>query len=165
MNLDHVRAFGRVLGETEWLSREDLRTYQAPLLAKLLTHARGTADYYRDRFDFDTTLPEAVDRAWPSIPILARAEAVERLYALTSASVPPEAGPTHRGQTSGATGHPFPYRRSEMTHVAGQALNERMMRWWKVDPEKSLARISFDRQSNAVAALQAEHAGAGIVAR
>ena len=149
MNLDHVRAFGRVLGETEWLSREDLRAYQTPLLAKLLSHARGTAAYYRDRLDFDAASPEALEAAWTSIPILARAEAVEHLDALTSASVPPEAGPTHRGQTSGATGHPFHYRRSEMTHVAGQALNERMMRWWKVDPDKSLARISFDRQSNA----------------
>jgi phenylacetate-CoA ligase len=90
-----------------------------------------------------------LEDAWSSIPILTRAEAVanrERLFART---VPPEVGPTLDGITSGSTGYPFPYRRSNITLVAAQALNERMYRWWKVDGRKPFARIAFDRTKTA----------------
>ena len=59
-----VHAFGRTLAQTEWLSPEDLRAYQAPLVSKLLLHARQTTDFYRNRFDFDLNSPEAVEAAW-----------------------------------------------------------------------------------------------------
>ena len=45
MNSELIRAFGRTLAETEWLSSQDLRAYQAPLISKLLLHAA------RQRFD------------------------------------------------------------------------------------------------------------------
>jgi phenylacetate-CoA ligase len=146
---DLVRSFGRTLAQTEWLSADDLHLYQAPLLGKLLAHARENTDFYRDRFDFDLASPDAIEAAWPAIPILTPAEAVanrERLFART---VPPEVGPTLEGLTSGSTGFPFPYRRSNITLVAAQALNERMYRWWGVDGRKPLARIAFDRSKNA----------------
>jgi phenylacetate-CoA ligase len=159
MNSDLVRSFGRTLAQTEWLSAEDLRRYQEPLLAKLLGHARQNTDFYRNRFDFDLTSPEAIEDAWSSIPILTRAEAVANRERLFSRIVPPEVGPTHEGITSGSTGYPFPYRRSNITLVAAQALNERMYRWWKVDGRKPLARIAFDRSKSAAPPLGATLSG------
>jgi phenylacetate-CoA ligase len=144
-----VRAFGRTLAQTEWLSPQDLSAYQSPLLCKLLSHARQTTDFYRDRFDFDVTSPSEVEMAWSAIPVITRAEAVENRRRLTSRSAPPEAGATHQGETSGSTGYPFSYLRSEISTVAAQALNERMMRWWGIDGSKAMARISFDRRGNA----------------
>jgi phenylacetate-CoA ligase len=141
-----IRAFGRTLAETEWLSPEKLRTYQTPLISKLLLHATQTTDFYRRRFDFDPSNPEEIEKAWSLIPILTRAEAVAAAERLVSRFVPSEAGATHQGTTSGSTGIPFPYHRSEINAVATQALTERMWRWWKVDGRKPLARISFDRR-------------------
>jgi phenylacetate-CoA ligase len=146
MNPELIRAFGRTLAETEWLSPEDLRAYQAPLISKLLLHARQTTEFYRDRFDFDSTSADVIERQWPAIPILTRAEAVANRERLISRCVPREAGATHSGETSGSTGYPFPYLRSEIAVAAAQALNERMMCWWKIDGRKPLARISFDRR-------------------
>ncbi len=146
---DLVRSFGRTLAQTEWLSADDLRRYQGPLLGKLLAHARQNTDYYRDRFDFDLTSPDAIEAAWSSIPILTRAEAVANRERLFARAVPPEVGPTLEGLTSGSTGYPFPYRRSNITLVAAQALNERMYRWWNVDGSKPFARIVFDRSKTA----------------
>ena len=142
---DLVRSFGRTLAQTEWLSADDLHLYQGPLLGKLLSHARQQTDFYRDRFDFDLASPDAIEAAWSSVPILTRAEAVANRERLFAHAVPPEVGPTLEGLTSGSTGYPFPYRRSNITLVAAQALNERMYRWWNVNGSKPLARIAFDR--------------------
>jgi phenylacetate-CoA ligase len=144
-----VRAFGRTLAQTEWLSAEKLRLYQQPLVARILRHARDTTEFYRGRFDFDLDSPEAIEQAWSSIPILTRAEAVASGDQRISRAVPPEAGPSERGTTSGSTGYPLPYLRSNIALIAGQGLNERMHRWWKVDPSKPYARIALDRFKNA----------------
>ena len=149
MMSDLVRSFGRTLAQTEWLSADDLHFYQGPLLAKLLAHARQNTDFYRTRFDFDLTSTDAIENAWSSIPILTRAEAVANRERLFSRTVPPEVGPTQEGLTSGSTGYPFPYRRSNITLLAAQALNERMYRWWNVDGGKPFARIAFDRSKRA----------------
>ncbi len=146
---DLVRSFGRTLAQTEWLSADDLRRYQGPLLGKLLAHAHQHTDFYRGRFDFDLTSPDAIEAAWSAIPTLTRAEAVANRERLFARAVPPEVGPTLEGLTSGSTGYPFPYRRSNITLVAAQALNERMYRWWNVDGSKPFARIAFDRSKTA----------------
>jgi phenylacetate-CoA ligase len=143
---DLTRAFGRTLAETEWLSPEKLRLYQAPLIAKLLRHARETTDFYRGRFDFDLDDPDAIERHWPSIPILTRAEAVTNCERLFSRFLPPEAGKVRAGETSGSTATPLRYRENNLTFTANQALTERMMRWWKVDGAQPCARIMLDRE-------------------
>lgn len=145
-----TRAFGRTLDQTQWLSLDKLRIYQAPLLSKLLVHAKAHTDFYRDRFEFDPTSPEAIEEAWSALPIITRAEAVKNREHLLSRYEPPETGPALDGETSGSTSFPFRYRRSQIALVAAQALNERMYRWWKVDGAKSCSRISYDRQHNAV---------------
>ena len=76
MTANLIHHFGRTLAETEWMSREKLRLYQAPLIVKLLRHARRNTDFYRDRFNFDLDSTEEIERNWSAIPILTRAEAV-----------------------------------------------------------------------------------------
>jgi phenylacetate-CoA ligase len=146
MAVDQANAFGRTLAKTEWLSPEKLRGYQTPLISKLLLHARQATDFYRYRFDFDISSANEIEKNWSAIPILTRAEAVAARERLASRFVPPEVGATHQGTTSGSTGLPFPYRRSDISGIASQALTERMWRWWGVDGQKSFARISFDRR-------------------
>jgi phenylacetate-coenzyme A ligase PaaK-like adenylate-forming protein len=102
MTGDIIRTFGRTLAETEWLSPEKLRLYQAPLIAKLLRHARYNTDFYRNRFDFDLDSTEEIERNWSAIPILTRADAVDNQKRLLSRFVPPEAGAIEEGATSGS---------------------------------------------------------------
>jgi hypothetical protein len=145
-----IRTFGRTLAETERLSPEKLRLYQAPLISKLLRHARHNTDFYRNRFDFDLDSAEEIERNWSAIPILTRAEAVANRERLLSRFEPPEAGATEEGVTSGSTGMPLSFRQNQLNSLASQALTERMWRWWKIDGTKSCARISFDHHKSAL---------------
>jgi phenylacetate-CoA ligase len=149
MNPDLVNAFGRTLAETERLRRAKLNLYQAPLLKRLLRHARNTTAFYRERLPFDCDSIEAIDEAWSSIPILTRVEANANRDALASNAVPPETGGATREETSGSTGLPFEFLKSGLTVAATQALTERMFRWWNVDGGKCLARIAYDRHRTA----------------
>ena len=149
MTVAFIQTFGRTLAHTEWLSPEKLRLYQAPLISKLLRHARQNTDFYRDRFDFDLDNAEEIERNWSAIPILTRAEAVANRERLVSRFVPREAGATEEGVTSGSTGMPLSYRQNRLNILACQALTERMWRWWKVDGTKPAARISFDHRKSA----------------
>jgi phenylacetate-CoA ligase len=146
MSHELVNTFGRTLAETERLRRAKLRLYQAPLLQRLLRHARDTTEFYRTRLVFNCDSPEEVEEAWASIPILSRVEANANRDVLTSKAVPPETGGTIREETSGSTGLPFEFLKSGLTVAAAQALTERMFRWWKVDGSKCLARIAYDRK-------------------
>jgi hypothetical protein len=61
-----IRAFGEILAMTQWLSPEELQSYQAPLISKLLLHARKTTRFYGESLDIDLGSPESISRAWPS---------------------------------------------------------------------------------------------------
>jgi phenylacetate-CoA ligase len=149
MNHELVNAFGRTLAETERLRRAKLNLYQAPLLQRLLQHARDTTEFYGTRLTFDCDSLEAIEAAWTSIPILTRVEANANRGALTSKTIPPETGGTIQEETSGSTGLPFEFLKSGLTVAATQALSERMLRWWKIDGSKCLARIAYDRKKSA----------------
>jgi phenylacetate-CoA ligase len=140
-----IRVFGRKLARTERLSGKELRAYQAPVLARLLAHARQTTDFYKDRLEFDSGSQERVESFWPSIPILRRPEAVANREKLKSRGAPPEAGPSIDEQTSGSTGMPFRFARSAVMLLTDGALTERMYRWWRVDGKKSFAKIFWDQ--------------------
>jgi phenylacetate-CoA ligase len=146
-----VRAFGQILAMTEWLSPEELQSYQTPLLAKLLLHARKTTSFYKERLDEAPNSPEDVKKNWLSIPIMTRAEAVTNRIALLSRRTPRDSGPVIAGQTSGSTGIPFSFKKSGASVLAATALLERMFRWWSIDGTKSYAHIAPDTKKEAPA--------------
>jgi phenylacetate-CoA ligase len=139
-----LRDFGRTLAQTEQFAPDRLRKYQLSLLANLLSHAAKASGFYRQRLDFDVASPAAIEAAWSSIPILTRVDAAANRERLFAQNVPPQAGRTAAGTTSGSTATPLHYRRSEIAVFAAQAVVERMMRWWGVDPSKSCARIAYE---------------------
>ena len=149
--LDLVRAFGHTLAETESLPAKQLLEYQQGLLQRLLLHARNTTPFYRTRLDFDCDTIDIIERTWNTIPILTRIEAGANRDALMSRAVPPDSGRILREETSGSTGIPFEYLKSELTDVATQALTERMFRWWSIDGSKCLAHIYHDKDQTAPA--------------
>jgi phenylacetate-CoA ligase len=147
-----VRAFGQRLAHTERLSLEQLQAYQAPLVARLLLHARKTTKFYKDRLDFDLKSHKKINESWSGIPILSREEAVKNYPKLTSRKPPlPEIGPVIEGETSGSTGMPFRFKKNGASVLASAALTERLYRWWSVDGAKSLASIAAHTQRSVTA--------------
>src|SRR6266540_1880512 len=149
MNVEIIRAFAKSFARTERLSPEQLAAHRAPLVAKLLAHARQTTRFYKPRLDFDLSSRESIDKHWSKIPIVTRAEAVANRDRLRSRNIPPESLGTHKIETSGSTGIPFPYETSGASKAASLALTERMFRWWAVDGAKSLAQILISRAGTA----------------
>jgi phenylacetate-CoA ligase len=143
------RTLGQRLALTEWLTGEELHAYQAPLLTKLVNHARRTTDFYKDRLDFDSGQPGSMERHWREVPILTRAEAVANGEKLRSRSTAPEIGPIVDVNSSGSTGMPFRCKRTAEALLADHALTDRMYRWWRVDGDKCLAQIAFDHAGEA----------------
>jgi phenylacetate-CoA ligase len=139
---DAVRALGQKLARTERLSPAELDAYRAPLLSKLLAHARLHTEFYKRRIDFDISSPDNLGKLWSTIPIFTRAEAVANQDALMSARTPNEVGAVKDGRTSGSTGMPLRYRTTDAHEIANVALTERMFRWWRVDGKKTFAQIS-----------------------
>jgi phenylacetate-CoA ligase len=139
-----LREFGQTLAETERFTPDRLRAYQLKLMSNLLSHARDACGFYRQRLDFDVTAAAEIEKAWSSIPILTRVEATKNFDRLCSKSVPPQAGATFVSMTSGSTATPLSFQRSQIAVLAAQAMAERMMRWWGVDPSRSCARICYE---------------------
>jgi phenylacetate-CoA ligase len=151
MERDLIRELGRRLANTEWLSPDLLRTHQAPLLCRLLAHARNTTAFYQGGLGFDVRSPDGVSKHWAEIPILTRAQAVANRNKLRSRAIPADAGPTSKVETSGSTGTPFAYEQSGCASIAATALTERLLRWWAVDGSKSYAQIVLDKKNQAPA--------------
>src|ERR1700674_4184030 len=141
---DLVRDFGPTLAITQWLSPEELQASQAPLVSRLLLHARTTTKFYKDRLDVDFSSPASIQKIWSDIPILTRREAVMNRFKLTSRKTPSDSGPVSEGRTSGSTGAPFAFKKSVAVDIVGAALTERMLNWWSVDGRKPFAQIASD---------------------
>src|ERR1700693_535536 len=107
MNVEIIRAFAKSFARTERLSPVELEAYRAPLLAKLLAHARQTTKFYKQRLDFDLNSSESIEKHWSNIPIVTRAQAVANRDRLRSRNLPPESLGGHKIETSGSTGIPF----------------------------------------------------------
>jgi len=144
-----IRAFGQTLAMTQWLAPEELQSYQAPLISKLLIHARKTTRFYKDRLDVDVSSPDSIRKAWAELPILTRADVVKHHEALTSRKPPRDSGPVIEGQTSGSTGVPVTYKKSDASIVVATTLLERMFRWWSIDGQKTYAHIAPDGNKEA----------------
>ncbi|MBX9778616.1 MAG: hypothetical protein K2Y71_29955 [Xanthobacteraceae bacterium] len=144
-----IRDFGQTLAMTQWLSPQELRSYQAPLISKLLLHARNTTPYYKERLDVDLSSPDSIHKSWMQLPILTRADVVKHHEALTSRKVPRDSGPVITGQTSGSTGVPVAFKKSNISVVAATTLLERMFGWWSIDGQKAYAHIAPDGKKEA----------------
>ena len=148
MSITEIRTFSQKFARTEWLNSDELGAYQAPLISKLLVHAKQTTDFYRDRIDLNPDSPNALED-WAKLPILIRSEAVAHREHLKSRRIPPEAGRSVTGETSGSTGMPFVYRKNSLCVSVDAALTERMLRWWSVVGKKAFAFIIHDREQTA----------------
>jgi phenylacetate-CoA ligase len=147
MTSDLHRAFLASLLKTQSAPRPVLDALQDRLLTMLVAHAAREVPFYRDSGRLAPLLrPDgSVDLSrWDEIPVLTRQEARAAGAALHAESVPAVAGATSEGRTSGSTGSPFFFLRSDADRLAATAVTNRSFLWHGVDGGK-LAQIKVMR--------------------
>jgi phenylacetate-CoA ligase len=143
------------LQRSQWLSETEIAESQQPLIERLVRHAATQTEFYRERlaplFAGSDPASAPVDLSrWSEVPVLRRADAVDRLETMTARSVPPDSGSAQDGESSGSTGRPFRHMRSARAVAMANALLERIYELFEVDLNGSLAHITLDKQRTCV---------------
>lgn len=141
-----ARRFVESLRMSDRLPTNNRQPYEAPLLERLCRHAALNTAFNRDRlaplFEMgDARNGKFLAGNWMKIPVLRRPEAQARNNELHAAQTPDAAGSSRRLQTSGSSGRPLEFNRSQLSDAAGLALFERMLEWHRIDSSARLCWI------------------------
>lgn len=132
------------LDRTQWWTPAQLETAQFRSLRALLSHARETTPYYREKFrqaGFEDTA-DMDAAAWLRVPVSRRRELQEAGETLFS-SRPPEAhGKVVAATTSGSTGQPLRFARNNVTMTYWRAFTLRDLVW---HDEETLPKVGAIR--------------------
>ncbi len=129
--------------ESQWLSPEDIRTYQEERLRRLINHAYHHVHFYRDMFDERGLKPDDIRTLddLQRLPIIDKKVVRENLF-LGLLAEPHDKRELQKGTTSGSTGEPFytflEKRQIEMRFAAtlrsvewtGYRFGDRVLRLW-----------------------------------
>jgi phenylacetate-CoA ligase len=137
------RRYYEMLMKSQWWSPSQLAEYQRRQLTKLLTHARTTVPFYRERLDAVFRTDGSVDFSrWGEIPIVTRADLLEHREQMLS-SAPLDLGKIGTIQSSGSTGDPIKMSVDPLSGWVTQANTWRAHTWHGVDWSKRfLNRVS-----------------------
>jgi phenylacetate-CoA ligase len=121
--------FRDMLSRTEWLSHDELRTYQDQRLRAIVAHAYETVPFYRRRFDELRLKPHDVrSRAdLLKVPLLTKDDIRTNFEDLRSRAVPRRS--MRAGHTSGTTGTPLTVEYDRDTVWMTYAVFDRHYRW------------------------------------
>ena len=118
-----LKSFVEALEKTQWISAEELFSYQRKPLEKILRHAHETVPFYRDRLDILFTGNGSIDwDKWTEIPFIDRSEIQGREADLLSGDIPESHGELDTAISSGSTGRPISIVKTAMTHLAYYAV-------------------------------------------
>jgi phenylacetate-CoA ligase len=139
------------LQQSQWLTPQEISDNQRPLLERLVRHAATQTEFYPDRlkplFGGKDPASAPIDWSrWNEIPVLRRADAVDRIDAMTARKVPRSSGDARHGESSGSTGRPFPHLRSAFAITVANCLLQRVYELFELDLRGSFAIITFDKE-------------------
>ncbi len=118
-----------------------LASAQFAQLGLLLRHAQATVPFYRERLA-GLALDQPLDAAaFSRIPLLRRQDIQESFAALASQAVPADHGRSYSGESSGSTGRPIRYLKTELNDVFWHAFTLRDHLWQRRDFSGKLAAI------------------------
>lgn len=126
---------------SQWWSPERLRKTQLFQALNLLSHARKTVPYYRDKLSFLEGVSELDELLWSQIPILTRTDLQQFEDQLLSTSIPTSHGSISEIRTSGSTGRPVRVKRTETFLIFHKVLNLREHHWLNQNPAATLMVI------------------------
>jgi phenylacetate-CoA ligase len=138
-------AFLFQLERTQWWSAERLRAYQLLQLSTLIGHAAEHVPFYKDRLKDLAGLDAGglSDEMFNALPILTRTEAVQAGDALASRAPPKGHGTPRMLTTSGSSGTPFKFSRTQLDGLVAAALVQRGHLWHRRD--MTLAHVTIAR--------------------
>jgi phenylacetate-CoA ligase len=123
------------LARTEHWTPEQLEEAQFSQIEILLRHADAYVPFWRDRLRKAGIRPGAkLNRAiWSRLPVLTRREAQDAGEKLYASAIPDEHGGWTAGNTSGSTGIPLRYRKTELHGFYWFGFNLRVPLWHGMD--------------------------------
>jgi len=134
----------------ERLPLSDLGFYQARLLEKVVRHCRRHVPFYANRLDAAFGSDDVFDMSrWRDVPILLTKDARAAGEALRSRMVPVGAGKVTKDRTTGTSGEPFYFFRSEAALIADSANSLRIFRDFGFNPNGRFADLRIDASGRA----------------
>lgn len=123
------------LARSERWPPEQLEEAQFRQIETLVAHADAYVPFWRDRLRQAGLRPGArLNRAvWSRLPVLSRREAQEAGERLFATATPPAHGAVSAGATSGSTGTPLRYRKTELHLYHWFNFNFRVPIWHRMD--------------------------------
>lgn len=137
-----LRQFVASLEQTERFSKTQLLAFQRKSLARLVTHARATVPFYRDRLSPLFRRDGSIDwEGWSDVPLLTKDDLRNHFPALQSADLHPRHGDITSDFSSGSTGEPVETRHTALEATAMRAITARFHRWHGVERAQKMAAI------------------------
>ena len=137
------------LEQSQWEPADALAAGRRAQQRLLLEWAVNNVAYYRRAPGYADALaaarrrPDEIDRAWPQVPILTKADLRALGRGLYAPSLPPGHEPLHSIQTSGSTGIPVTVGTTELTRLIWDASTIRDHLWHRRDFSKRLGVIRW----------------------
>lgn len=141
MPADIHAAYLDLLHRTEWLDPAALAEWQLPQIERMVRHAAASVPLQAARLAPLLPGGRFAPEAWEDMAPMTRADAQAAGEALLATSVPPQAGATHRIQTSGSTGTPLRFATSDLALTATRLQLERFWDWHGIDTGGRFADI------------------------
>ncbi|OOZ40207.1 hypothetical protein BOW53_08535 [Solemya pervernicosa gill symbiont] len=129
--------------QSQWFDPATLEKQQLQQAKILLQHAYSSCDHYRTILDEQAINPDDINsmQAWRTLPILKRTTVQESKDRLLSNSTPKSHGRISSGNTSGSTGQPLTYHKTELSQLIWKAHTVRDHLWHRRDFSKKIAYI------------------------
>jgi phenylacetate-CoA ligase len=140
---DVYRRFAENLARTERMPRHALNAYRGALLRRLVSFARASSPFYRDRLAPLFRRSDTPDlQRWRDVPILRRADIERDIDRINPAELPPEIGEVTIRRSSGTTDPSgMTFRICALVRIADACLMQRLYGWWGYDDAAPMASI------------------------
>lgn len=137
-----VRMMARQFERTEQASFDQQQAFQDKAIMELASHSLASVPAYKDRLSCLVKRDGSLDLSrWQDVPLLERKEAVTLGADLFSNQVPQMHLPITTKHTSGSTGIPLEFKKTQFSSLMSSAITLRYHRWHKFDYSLNLCSI------------------------
>lgn len=143
---ERMAALLNILGQSQWLSPDNIRIKQQKHLSRLLLHAHQTVPFYKQFYSGISSGDFERDDILCRLPVLKREHIQKAEEELKSQHIPEAHGNTRKLETSGSTGKPVTVLGTDFTRIFYDALMLREHHWYQRDFLKTLMSIRWTRR-------------------
>ena len=135
------------LDRSQWWPPAQLAVHQFRQLETIVAHCSQHMPFWRDRLRAAGIRPgqKLTADIWRRLPILSRREARDVNAQLLCSAIPPGHGRVAEAATTGSTGVPLEYARTELSMLYWRAFNLRSGLWHHMDTRGKIALIRYGK--------------------